>query len=146
MPSEFSTKSWRKRFTFLIVMFRLIFCLWSSCVFSCVPDDMFKLFLVPPSFRKTFGWKSLTINLVGYLLFVFPLTGLAVYSRANERLLCGVNETIPRKVTIFVVFFCAHVFPLLNPDWPIQVSGELSVRKVKHSGQNFSSDALFLKY
>jgi len=110
---------------------------------------MFKLFLVLPSFRKTFGWKSLTINLVGYLFFVFPLTGLAVYSRANERLLCGVNETIPRKVTIFNVFsffFCARVFPLLNPDWPSQISGELSVCKVKHSGKNFSSGALFLKY
>lgn len=44
------------------------------------------------------------MNLVGYLLFVFPLTGFAVYSRANERILCGMNETIPRKVTIVPVF------------------------------------------
>lgn len=43
------------------------------------------------------------MNLVGYLLFVFPLTGFAVYSRANERILCGMNETIPRKVTIVPV-------------------------------------------
>ena len=66
-------------------------------------------FMSFPSLRKTFGWKSLTINLVCYLLFVFPLTGLAVYSRANERLLCGVNESTPRKVTIFAVFYCFHV-------------------------------------
>ena len=52
-----------------------------------------------PSLRQTFGWKSLVINLLLYLFFVIPLTILAIYSRANERQLCGVNETIPRKVT-----------------------------------------------
>ncbi|KAJ7373027.1 Transient receptor putative cation channel sub A member 1 [Desmophyllum pertusum] len=46
---------------------------------------------------QTFGWKALVLNLILYLLFVIPLTILAIYSRANEKHLCGVNETMPRK-------------------------------------------------
>ena len=110
ISSDFSTEVHRKGHSFPTVRFRLILTLRSSCVvFLCVwrCSDSFPSFL---SLRKTFGWKSLAINLVGYLLFVFPLTGFAVYSRANERVLCDVNETIPRKVTTFVVFSCCCFF------------------------------------
>ena len=100
-----STKVQRKRRSFPTVRFCLIFSLRSSCVFSYVCYACSDCLPSLSSLRKTFGWKSLAINLVGYLLFVFPLTGFAVYSRANERILCGVNETIPRKVTI-LFFFC----------------------------------------
>ncbi|XP_020624682.1 transient receptor potential cation channel subfamily A member 1-like [Orbicella faveolata] len=46
---------------------------------------------------QTFGWKSLVINILLYLLFVLPLTALALSTRANEKHLCGLNETMPRK-------------------------------------------------
>ncbi|KAL9951616.1 hypothetical protein ACROYT_G044315 [Oculina patagonica] len=54
-------------------------------------------FIVMNKKWQTFGWKSLVLNLFLYLLFVIPLTILAIYTRANERHLCGLNETIPRK-------------------------------------------------
>ena len=72
--------------------------------------DKFLSFLVKlfsnifPS-RQTFGWKSLVINMLLYLLFVLPLTALALSTRANEKQLCGLNETMPRKVTSFGRFF-----------------------------------------
>ncbi|KAL9951394.1 hypothetical protein ACROYT_G044048 [Oculina patagonica] len=54
-------------------------------------------FMVMNKKWQTFGWKSLVLNLLLYLLFVIPLTALALYSRANERKLCHLNETLPRK-------------------------------------------------
>ena len=41
----------------------------------------------------TFG-----INLFAYLLFISPLTALAVYARANEDTLCGFNSSTPNLV------------------------------------------------
>ena len=51
-------------------------------------------------FRKTFGWVTLAFNLLLYLFFVIPLTSLAIYLRANEKRLCGINETLTRKVSV----------------------------------------------
>ncbi|CAH3195151.1 unnamed protein product, partial [Porites evermanni] len=46
---------------------------------------------------KFFGWKTITINMILYLLFVIPLTVLAVMERANEKRLCNINESWTRK-------------------------------------------------
>ena len=59
---------------------------------------MTHLFPLPSPLRKTFGWKTLAMNLILYLLFVIPLTALAIFTRANEKRLCGINETWQRKV------------------------------------------------
>ncbi|KAL9951626.1 hypothetical protein ACROYT_G044327 [Oculina patagonica] len=60
---------------------------------------------------QTFGWKSLVLNLFLYLLFVIPLTILALFARAEERHLCGLNETIPRKEYIFFDVPCRFNHP-----------------------------------
>jgi len=44
---------------------------------------------------KKFGWMTFGINLFAYLLFISPLTALAVYARANEDTLCGFNSSTP---------------------------------------------------
>ena len=58
------------------------------------------MFYLPTSFRKFFGWKTITINMILYLLFVIPLTVLAVMERANEKRLCNINESWTRKVIL----------------------------------------------
>ena len=60
--------------------------------------------LTLPSLRQTFGWKSLVVNLVLYLFFLVPLTALAVFTRANERRLFRLNESLTRKVSSVIVF------------------------------------------
>ena len=58
------------------------------------------MFYLPTCFRKFFGWKTITINMILYLLFVIPLTVLAVMERANEKRLCNINESWTRKVIL----------------------------------------------
>ena len=58
------------------------------------------MFYLHTSFRKFFGWKTITINMILYLLFVIPLTVLAVMERANEKRLCNINESWTRKVIL----------------------------------------------
>ncbi|XP_073259168.1 transient receptor potential cation channel subfamily A member 1-like [Porites lutea] len=72
---------------------------------------------------KFFGWKTITINMILYLLFVIPLTVLAVTERANEKRLCNINESWTRKdyinldvpcrqsdkVTQFLLYFVAII-------------------------------------
>ena len=72
-----------------------------SSVFKIVFPSLFSL-------RHTFGWKSLVVNMLLYLLFVLPLTAVAISTRANEKSLCGLNETMPRKVTVLAGFFNSH--------------------------------------
>ncbi|XP_067028260.1 transient receptor potential cation channel subfamily A member 1-like [Acropora muricata] len=55
---------------------------------------------------KTFGFQTLTANLLLYLLFVIPLTVLAIFIRANEKTLCGINETWKRKEYIGIEVPC----------------------------------------
>ena len=61
------------------------------------------MFCDPHPLRMTFGWKTLTLNLIVYLLFVIPLTVTALEARANEKLLCGINETLTRKVILIII-------------------------------------------
>ncbi|XP_068728378.1 transient receptor potential cation channel subfamily A member 1-like [Montipora capricornis] len=54
-------------------------------------------FIIMNTKWKTFGWVTLAFNLLLYLFFVIPLTSLAIYLRAYEKRLCGINETLTRK-------------------------------------------------
>ncbi|KAJ7328195.1 Transient receptor putative cation channel sub A member 1 [Desmophyllum pertusum] len=71
-------------------------------------------FMVMNKKWQTFGWKSLVLNLTLYLLFVIPLTVLSVFTRANERHLCGVNETMPRKEYIDFDVPCQLKHPVIQ--------------------------------
>ena len=49
--------------------------------------------------RKKFGWMTFAVNLLTYLLFIVPLTTLAVYTRTHEDDLCGFNSSNPNEVS-----------------------------------------------
>lgn len=46
---------------------------------------------------KKFGWMTFAVNLLTYLLFIVPLTTLAVYTRTHEDDLCGFNSSNPNE-------------------------------------------------
>ncbi|KAJ7373028.1 Transient receptor putative cation channel sub A member 1, partial [Desmophyllum pertusum] len=72
-------------------------------------------FMVMNQKWQTFGWKSLILNLILYLLFVIPLTVITIFTRANERQLCGVNnETTPRKEYINWDVPCSLKHPVIQ--------------------------------
>lgn len=71
---------------------------------SCLTHPV--CFIVMNKKWQTFGWKSLVINLVLYLIFVVPLTALAIFTRANERRLCRLNESLSRKEYIHMNVPC----------------------------------------
>lgn len=62
---------------------------------SCLTHPV--CFIIMNTKWKTFGWITLTFNLLLYLSFVIPLTSLAIYQRAYEKRLCEINETWSRK-------------------------------------------------
>ena len=49
-------------------------------------------------FRKKFGWVSLVFGILMNLMYVLPLTSLAVYTRRHEEELCGFNSSVPDEV------------------------------------------------
>ncbi|KAJ7386324.1 Transient receptor putative cation channel sub A member 1 [Desmophyllum pertusum] len=46
---------------------------------------------------KKFGFTSLMFNLMLYLMYLLPLTALALYSRDNEKEFCAPNDTVTRS-------------------------------------------------
>ncbi|KAJ7373642.1 Transient receptor putative cation channel sub A member 1 [Desmophyllum pertusum] len=46
---------------------------------------------------KKFGFTSLILNLILYLMYLLPLTALALYSRDNEKKFCATNATVTRR-------------------------------------------------
>ena len=83
------------------------------------------IFFFYPPHRKTFGFQTLTANLFLYLLFVIPLTVLAIFIRANEKDLCGINETWKRKVVKFGYYhFIALNFLIWDHGFYTKQNGE----------------------
>ncbi|XP_048588350.1 transient receptor potential cation channel subfamily A member 1 isoform X2 [Nematostella vectensis] len=46
---------------------------------------------------QTFGWLSLWLNLFIYLMYLMPLTVLAVHSKQNENTICNFNSSISKS-------------------------------------------------
>ena len=69
--------------------------LWNHFIFviSTCTKCVYNLFLVY-NYRKKYGWIAFFLNVSVYLIFLLPLTALAILVRANMEDFCEANTTV----------------------------------------------------